>query len=102
MEGSPSWSMAHAWKACRSKGLEGSNPSPSANFQCIYMYKKYLHGFVAVVLSLGFFSFVNTASATECPALKAGDLFKVPQHPAVYVVTKDLKRKYFPNSEVFS
>ena len=30
MERSPSWSMAHAWKACKPKGFEGSNPSLSA------------------------------------------------------------------------
>ena len=32
MEKSPSWSRAHDWKSCRPlKGLEGSNPSFSAN-----------------------------------------------------------------------
>ena len=24
------WSKEHAWKVCKSKGFEGSNPSPSA------------------------------------------------------------------------
>lgn len=41
-------------------------------------------------------------AADECPTLMPGDLFKVPANSAVYVVTPDLKRKYFPNSEVFS
>lgn len=56
---------------------------------------------LAVFLLLGALS-ARTAQGAECPTLKAGDLFKVPQHPAVYVVTKDGKRKYFPNSEVYS
>lgn len=57
---------------------------------------------LAIFLLSGVIALGETAQSAECLTLKAGDLFKVPQHPAVYVVTKDLKRKYFPNSEVFS
>lgn len=37
----------------------------------------------------------------NCPALKAGDLFKVPDNSAVYIINNDSRRLYFPNSEVY-
>lgn len=41
------------------------------------------------------------ANAAECPALEAGDLFKVEGNTAVYLVNSDMERMYFPNSEVY-
>ena len=40
-------------------------------------------------------------SAAECPALAAGDLFKVPDNTAVYLLNSDMERMYFPNAEVY-
>ena len=42
-----------------------------------------------------------TVSAAACPTLNAGDLFKVPNNSAVYLVNPDMKRMYFPNGEVY-
>lgn len=39
--------------------------------------------------------------AADCPELEAGDLFKVPDNTAVYLLNADLERMYFPNSEVY-
>jgi hypothetical protein len=40
-------------------------------------------------------------AADECPALEAGNLFKVEGNTAVYLVNADMERMYFPNSEVY-
>lgn len=42
LEGSHSWSSAHAWKACVSQGTEGSNPSLSANLNSIVFLGHFL------------------------------------------------------------
>lgn len=42
-----------------------------------------------------------TVQAAECPSLEAGDLFTTANTSAVYLVNADLKRMYFPSSEVF-
>jgi hypothetical protein len=39
--------------------------------------------------------------AEDCPALEAGDLFKVPGNSAVYLLNADMERMYFPNGEVY-
>ncbi|HBU07476.1 MAG TPA: hypothetical protein DEB09_05345 [Candidatus Magasanikbacteria bacterium] len=41
------------------------------------------------------------ATAVDCPALEAGDLFKVPANTAVYLLNSDMERMYFPNGEVY-
>lgn len=44
----------------------------------------------------------SLVQATNCAELSAGTRFKVANYPAVYIVNKDHKRMYFPNSEVYS
>ena len=41
------------------------------------------------------------AQAVDCPQLAPLTRFKVINYPAVYVVSKDYKRMYFPNAEVY-
>lgn len=41
------------------------------------------------------------AQAADCPVLAAGNVFKVKGHTAVYLLDDNLKRLYFPNSEVY-
>jgi len=41
------------------------------------------------------------ANAATCPTLNSGDLFKVANNSAVYLVNPDMKRMYFPNAEVY-
>ena len=38
---------------------------------------------------------------SECPELAAGDLFKVADNSAVYILNGNMERMYFPNSEVY-
>ena len=40
-------------------------------------------------------------SAAACPTLAAGDLFKVADNTAVYLLNSDMERMYFPNAEVY-
>lgn len=40
-------------------------------------------------------------SAAACPTLAAGDLFKVADNTAVYLLNADMERMYFPNAEVY-
>lgn len=63
---------------------------------------------MTMVWSVGLSAFVPAGvAAASCPELVAGDLFKVPtvkSNPAttaVYLLTSDMKRLYFPKSEVF-
>ncbi len=57
---------------------------------------------VTIVWSMGLAALVPTAvHAEECPTLEAGDLFKVPGNSAVYLVSDDLGRKYFPSGREF-
>ncbi|HBB37577.1 MAG: hypothetical protein UV82_C0001G0029 [Candidatus Magasanikbacteria bacterium GW2011_GWD2_43_18] len=41
------------------------------------------------------------ANAAECPTLEAGDLFKVKGNSAVYLLDSDMKRMYFPTSDLY-
>ena len=41
------------------------------------------------------------AQSATCPTLEAGDLFKVPDNTAVYLLNADMKRMYFPNAAVY-
>ena len=43
----------------------------------------------------------SATSSQTCPLLSSGDLFKVAESSAVYLVSADMKRLYFPTSEVF-
>ncbi len=52
-------------------------------------------GLAALVPSVAF------AQTTECDSLEAGDLFKVPGSSAVYYLTADMKKAYFPNDDIF-
>ncbi|MBU1895433.1 right-handed parallel beta-helix repeat-containing protein [Patescibacteria group bacterium] len=56
---------------------------------------------IFVISMVGMNIFVPHASAVSCTSLSAGDLFKVPDNSAVYLINSDLKRLYFPNSEIF-
>ncbi len=63
---------------------------------------------MTMVWSVGLSAFVPAGvAAASCPELVAGDLFKVPtikSNPAttaVYLLTSDMKRLYFPTSLVF-
>ncbi len=52
-------------------------------------------GLAALVPSVAF------AQTSECDSLEPGDLFKVPESTAVYYLTADMKKAYFPHSDVF-
>lgn len=59
---------------------------------------------VATILwSMGVAALVPmVANAQEtCPTLEAGDLFKVPNQSAVYLLNADMERMYFPHSSVY-
>src|SRR3989339_516001 len=58
--------------------------------------------YVPVFLILGFFLFtLKSAQAETCPSFLPGDLFKVANNSAVYLVDGNLKRMYFPHSEIY-
>ncbi len=65
------------------------------------------HHIIMTLLSFLVFAFLFAIHGTPyslaetCTSLSAGDLFKVPTNSAVYLVNKDMKRMYFPNSEVY-
>ena len=44
---------------------------------------------------------VANAQSASCPSLSAGDLFKVPDNSAVYLLNSAMQRLYFPNSGVY-
>src|SRR3990167_10313503 len=50
---------------------------------------------------LAVFAFTATVKTAECPALEAGDLFKVPDNSAVYLLNADRQRMYFPHASVY-
>ncbi|PIR74020.1 MAG: hypothetical protein COU35_04750 [Candidatus Magasanikbacteria bacterium CG10_big_fil_rev_8_21_14_0_10_47_10] len=55
------------------------------------------------ILSITALSLISLqhSNAALCPTLEPGDLFKIPDNPAVYLINDDLNRLYFPTSEVF-
>ena len=59
---------------------------------------------VTIVWSMGLAALVPTAvqAAEECPALEAGDVFKLTNSSAVYLVDENLNRDYFPHARVFN
>ncbi len=58
---------------------------------------------MTVAWSVGLSAFVPAAAvAAVCPELEAGDLFKVSGNSAVYLVSPEMKRMYFPNAEVYN
>ena len=58
---------------------------------------------MTVAWSVGLSAFVPAgAAAATCPELEAGDLFKVSGNSAVYLVSSEMKRMYFPNAEVYN
>ncbi len=56
-----------------------------------------------IVWSVGLAALVPATahSQEECPELQAGDLFKVPDNSAVYLLNADMRRMYFPTGEVY-
>lgn len=65
------------------------------------MKKTSFYGIAIALLLATAFTHRTNAQELICPTLKAGDLFKVPNNPAVYYINDDLKRLYFPHSEIF-
>jgi len=66
------------------------------------MSKKTALLYIPAFLVLGFFLFtLKSAQAETCPSLQSGELFKVANNSAVYLVDSNLKRLYFPHSEIF-
>ena len=63
--------------------------------------KKYIGLAVFLALFALGASIRASAQKADCPALQAGDLFKVPNNSAVYLLNDGLRRMYFPTSEVF-
>ena len=58
--------------------------------------------FLTIVFSAGIYTLAPIAArATACPTLVAGDLFKVPDSSAVYLLNSDRERLYFPHSSVY-
>lgn len=58
---------------------------------------------MTVAWSVGLSAFVPAAAvAAVCPELESGDLFKVSGNSAVYLVSPEMKRMYFPNAEVYN
>lgn len=58
---------------------------------------------MTVAWSVGLSAFVPVAAvAAVCPELESGDLFKVSGNSAVYLVSPEMKRMYFPNGEVYN
>src|SRR3989338_868665 len=60
---------------------------------------KYTSILIAFLLSI--FITNNTAKTAVCPTLQSGNLFKVENNSAVYIIDANLNRLYFPNSEIF-
>lgn len=57
---------------------------------------------LTILWSIGVSAFAPMAAyAVECPALVAGDLFKVSDSSAVYLLNSDMERLYFPHSSVY-
>ncbi|HAT03342.1 MAG TPA: hypothetical protein DCS29_01005 [Candidatus Magasanikbacteria bacterium] len=58
---------------------------------------------VTIVWSMGLAALVPAAAyaVDTCPELEAGELFKVPNGSAVYMLTSDLDAMYFPSEEIF-
>jgi len=57
---------------------------------------------LTILWSMGVAALVPVvANAAECPTLSAGDLFKVPDNSAVYLLNGNMERLYFPHSTVY-
>ncbi len=57
---------------------------------------------VTIAWSMGLAALVpSVAQAATCPELEPGDLFKASSASAVYYLTADWKRAYFPHEDVF-
>lgn len=57
--------------------------------------------FLILSLLLNSFVFSQSAHAATCPDLGPGDLFKVPNNNAVYLINANGNRMYFPNADVY-
>ena len=57
---------------------------------------------LTIIWSMGLAVFAPSITmAADCPVLSSGDLFKVPNNSAVYLVNANMQRMYFPHSTVF-
>lgn len=57
---------------------------------------------LTILWSIGMYAIVPTAvHAAVCPTLAAGDLFKVSDSSAVYLVNSNMERMYFPHGSVY-
>ena len=54
-----------------------------------------------LVVSFSVVILTPTAQAAECPTLVAGNLFKVPDNSAVYLLNTNMERMYFPHFTVY-
>ena len=70
-----------------------------------YLIKKSFKQSISILTILlgvmAVFAFIATVKTAECPALEAGDLFKVPDNSAVYLLNSDMERMYFPHASVY-
>ncbi|MFA5211530.1 MAG: hypothetical protein WC414_03440 [Patescibacteria group bacterium] len=58
---------------------------------------------LTIAWSMGLATLVPTVvKAEECPALEAGDLYKVPGSNSVYYLNSEMESMYFPTEEVFN
>jgi len=60
-----------------------------------------LSGFGIFLAAIIFVFIPMHTKAADCPTLVAGDLFKVPDNSAVYLLNSDMQRLYFPHSSVY-
>jgi hypothetical protein len=58
---------------------------------------------MTILWSMGVAALVPTVvnAQAACPTLEAGDLFKVPNNSAVYLLNADMERLYFPHATVY-
>ena len=57
---------------------------------------------LTIMWSMGIAAFLPAVVvAVDCPTLEAGDLFRVADNTAVYLLNADMERMYFPNSELY-
>ena len=57
---------------------------------------------LTIIWSMGLAVFAPSITmAADCPTLSSGDLFKVPNNSAVYLVNANMQRMYFPHSTIY-
>ena len=56
---------------------------------------------ITIIFSIVILYIALPAKAVDCPVLSSGDLFKVPNNSAVYLVNANMQRMYFPHSTIY-